>query len=83
MKCKGFDESFYGSATIGDRGQVVIPADARQQLDWQPGDKLLVMKHPMHHGVMLFKIEAVREFIDEFADLISRASEQTKEDETK
>ncbi len=83
MKCKGFDESFYGSATIGDRGQVVIPADARQQLDWQPGDKLLVMRHPMHHGVMLFKIEAVREFIDEFADLLSRADEQVKEDELK
>lgn len=60
------EEKFFGSATIGERGQIVIPAEAREELGFAPGDKLLVMRHPLHHGLMLFKIEAAREFIEEF-----------------
>lgn len=67
MSCGSFEEGFFGSVTIGDRGQVVIPAEARNQLGWQPGEKLLVMRHPIYKGVMMFKIESVREFLDEFA----------------
>lgn len=67
-----FDQAFYGSATIGDRGQIVIPADARGDLGLNPGDKILIMKHPVHEGLVLFKIEAVREFLDEFAAQVER-----------
>lgn len=67
MSCGSFEEGFFGSVTIGDRGQVVIPAEARSQLGWQSGEKLLVMRHPIYKGVMMFKIESVREFLDEFA----------------
>ena len=42
-----FDEAFYGSATVGERGQVVIPAEARQELGIEPGDKVLFMHHPI------------------------------------
>jgi len=48
---------FYGSATLGERGQVVIPADARKDCDIQPGDKVLVFRHPLHpHMLILAKI---------------------------
>ncbi len=33
----------YGTATIGARGQVVIPAQARKDLKLKPGDQLVVM----------------------------------------
>lgn len=36
------NKNFYGSATIGERGQVVIPADARKSLNLEKGEKLLV-----------------------------------------
>lgn len=62
VKC---EDAFYGSVTVGERGQIVIPAEARAALDFQPGDKLLVMRHPVHHGLMIFKFDAVREFIAE------------------
>lgn len=64
MNC---NESFLGSVTVGERGQIVIPADARNELGIQPGDKMIVMRHPVHKGLMVFKIEAMRTFLDDFA----------------
>ena len=61
MKC----HSFYGSVTVGERGQIVIPAEARNEMDINPGDKLLVMKHPIHKGLVVVKFEAMKEFLEE------------------
>ena len=36
-------DKLYGTATVGARGQVVIPADARKDLGLIPGDQLMVM----------------------------------------
>jgi AbrB family looped-hinge helix DNA binding protein len=35
-------ESFYGAATVGEKGQVVIPAEARKAIGAKKGEKLLV-----------------------------------------
>jgi AbrB family looped-hinge helix DNA binding protein len=35
--------SFCGAATVGAKGQIVIPADAREKLGIQPGDKVFIM----------------------------------------
>lgn len=37
---------FYGAVTVGERGQVVIPAQARRDHDIAPGDKLIVLGSP-------------------------------------
>jgi AbrB family looped-hinge helix DNA binding protein len=76
MKC---EDKFYGSVTVGERGQIVIPAEARAELGVQPGDKLLVMQHPMHKGLMIFKIDAMRQFLDEFAAGVERMAKSTEE----
>jgi len=60
------EEHFYGTATVGERGQVVIPAEARKRFDINPGDKVLVMGHPTSSGLMLCKIDAMREFLSSF-----------------
>ncbi len=36
-------DRLYGTTTMGARGQVVIPADARKDLGLSPGDQLMVM----------------------------------------
>lgn len=77
MRC---ENAFYGSVTVGERGQIVIPSEARAELGFQPGDKLLVMRHPAHHGLMVFKIEAVREFLEEFAAGLEAAAQSSTED---
>lgn len=71
---RGFlEKGFYGSATVGDRGQIVIPAEAREELGFAPGDKVLVMRHPIHDGLVVFKLEKVREFLDDFRDRLDQA----------
>lgn len=42
MKEKKFSKKFYGATTIGEKGQVVIPAEAREAMKLNKGDKLLV-----------------------------------------
>lgn len=36
-------KKFYGSVTVSERGQIVIPAEARQDFNIKPGDKILVL----------------------------------------
>lgn len=57
------DECFYGTATVGERGQIVIPADLRKDLAIHPGDKLMIMTHPSGKGIVLLPIASVREFM--------------------
>jgi AbrB family looped-hinge helix DNA binding protein len=80
-KCVQFEDAFYGSATVGERGQIVIPAEARQELGIHPGDKVLIMRHPIHKGLMVFQLNSVKEFLDEFSAQVQRIEERTKDGE--
>lgn len=44
-----------GSVTVGERGQVVIPAEARELIDISSGDKLLVFKAPVDGVLVIAK----------------------------
>lgn len=69
----GMEKCYFGTVNVGERGQVVIPAEARKKLDIHTGDKLIIMSHPSDHGFMLFKVGAVREFLDYMAAGLSMA----------
>lgn len=60
MSLPSIDEAFHGSVTVGERGQVVIPASAREKLGISPGDKLLVFSHPNGCGVMFAKLQGLQ-----------------------
>jgi len=77
--CTSFSDAFYGTSTVGERGQIVIPAEARVEIGFAPGDKVVIMRHPIHRGLMIFKIEAMREFLDEFAKGLASIEDQQKE----
>jgi AbrB family looped-hinge helix DNA binding protein len=74
----GVTDCFYGASTVGERGQIVIPAEARAALGIHPGDKILILRHPAHKGLMVFKIDAAKEFLSEFAAMIDGAEAQTE-----
>ena len=56
-------DRIYGSTTIGERGQVVIPAEARKDFGIDVGDKVIVMKHGM--GILFLKAEDVARVLSE------------------
>ena len=49
------NHNFYGSTTVGERGQIVLPAKLRDDLKINAGDKLLVLSNgpPGKEGIMI------------------------------
>ncbi len=54
----------YGSTVVGERGQVVIPAEAREELRIGPGEKLIVFGNPRRGMVVLFKGDIMARFTE-------------------
>ena len=79
-RCCRFEPLFFGSATLGERGQIVIPAEARHDLALEPGDKLLVMRHPVHKGLLVCKIDVLREFMEDFSKTVTEIEKRLQED---
>jgi len=72
------DAQLYGTVKVGERGQVVIPADARKDLDIKPGDLLLVMTGRHRRAITMVKADAMREL----AEKIIQGLEVTAEEKT-
>ena len=51
----------FGLVTVGERGQIVIPKDARELFSINPGDKLLVMGDEKQ-GIAIVKADAFQSF---------------------
>lgn len=66
------DKKLYGTATVGTKGQVVIPADAREELDIQTGDRLYVVGSCQKKWVGFIKEEQLRELISHITDNIEQ-----------
>jgi AbrB family looped-hinge helix DNA binding protein len=58
---KKFEKKFYGSTIIGERGQVVIPKEARSDLILKKGEKLLVFG--MKGMITLMKFSEVKKIM--------------------
>ena len=58
------DKQLYGTATVGTKGQVVIPADARDALNIQTGDRLYVVGSQEKKWVGFIKEEQLRDMLD-------------------
>ena len=60
---KDFEHRFYDVATVGERGQVVIPSDARKALGIKAGDKLIALEGPMGSSIVFFKMKSMNTFM--------------------
>jgi AbrB family looped-hinge helix DNA binding protein len=58
------EKKLYGTATVGSKGQIVIPVDARQELDINEGDRLYVVGSPKKGLIALFKEDMLEKFIE-------------------
>jgi len=68
----------YGTVRVGDRGQVVIPAEARRELAINPGDLLLVMTGRNRRGITMVKADAMREFAEKIMQNLETTEGNTK-----
>lgn len=60
----------FGVLKVGDKGQVVIPRDARKQYNIKPGDALLLLGDKK--GMALVKTEIFQSAIDQVMDDITK-----------
>ena len=54
---------FYGATTISERGQLVIPAKARKDLNLAPSTKVMVFGGPIGEGLLIVKADSVVEML--------------------
>ena len=75
------DRLFYGSVTVGERGQIMIPLEARTELGFKHGDKLLVLKDPHCKGIMVAKLDEFKTLLQRFAQVMEEADRHVEESE--
>lgn len=74
------EQCFYGSATIGERGQIVIPSDARKDCDMHSGDKVLVFRHPLHTHMLIFaKVGEMQQLLQQLSHAVEEMSTRVRD----
>jgi len=58
------DKKLYGTATIGTKGQIVIPVDAREELGLEAGDKLYIAGSKNGQYLVCLKEEQLQNHIN-------------------
>lgn len=59
----------FGTAKVGDRGQIVIPKEARELFGIQPGDTLLIVGET-DTGIVVSRPEALNDLADKILNTV-------------
>lgn len=61
-------KKFYGSTTVGEKGQVVLPIDLRRDLQIKTGDRLtvMVMKKAGFTGIVMVEANIFTSIVEKF-----------------
>ena len=63
----------FGTAKVGEKGQIVIPKDARQIFGVKPGDTLLILGDE-ETGIIVTKPDVLRDAADEIFGKMERST---------
>lgn len=69
----------FGTAVLGPRGQLVIPAEARKELGIDTGSKLLVFGHFGGRGLIFIKAEAAEEMLNVMSSRLDEVAKLVQE----
>ena len=69
----------YGSMVVSPRGQVVIPANARKELNIGSGDTLLACGIPHGEGLLLLKVDAVERILSVMSEQLDTIGKLVKD----
>ena len=56
------ESAFLGVATVGAKGQIVIPAEARRAMKIEEGHKIVVVRGPREGSAVLFRVDSLEKF---------------------
>lgn len=66
----------YGTASLNDKGQLVIPVDARTAMSLEPGSKLVIMSAPFgNEALVVVKTDVIERQMQDFTSALNRPSE--------
>ncbi|HIS85846.1 MAG TPA: AbrB/MazE/SpoVT family DNA-binding domain-containing protein [Candidatus Faecivicinus avistercoris] len=64
----------FGTVKVGDKGQIVIPKEARVRFGIKPGDTLLVLGDD-RHGLVVTRPDVIRDVAEQVLDGLDEPSE--------
>ncbi len=71
---KGNTRRVFGTAKVGDRGQIVIPKEARELFHIQPGDTLLILGEE-DTGLIVSKPEVLTDIANKIFTTVRKEEE--------
>jgi len=60
----------YGTSMINEKGQVVIPAEARKKFHIKPGERFLIMGTPFDEGIVIVKAKTFTDNLGKIAKIL-------------
>ena len=70
------DLKIYGTATVGTKGQIVIPAEAREGFDMKPGEKIIMIGSCERKFLGIMKEADFGDFLDKLNEHISMSDHE-------
>jgi AbrB family looped-hinge helix DNA binding protein len=64
----------FSTVKVGERGQIVIPKEARDMLSIKPGDSLIIIANDKK-GIVITKSERLKEFAKEILENIENIND--------
>ncbi len=58
------NKKMFGICKVGERGQIVIPKDAREMFNIKPGDSLILLGDKKKGGMALVKVDVFESFAE-------------------
>lgn len=67
-KKRSLNHGLYGWITVSGKGQIAIPARARQELKIKTGDKLMILRRKNKDGFSLVKLDSIGKRLNKLRD---------------
>jgi len=67
----GHDFRLIGTATVGPKGQVVIPAEVRESMGIEPGDKLIAIHVTPKNAVCFITEQQAQHLVDKLGSQVA------------
>ncbi len=75
----GGRKHIFGTVKVGERGQIVIPKEAREIFGITPGDTLMILGDE-GHGLVIVKADKFRRIAEEMLRVFEKAPQEPPEE---